>query len=81
MGILCKLCLYVVSWIASGQCFGPVVLLLLNISELSTILEKKLYGYADNFTLVSVVPSPIERVAVAESLNRDLNRVSEWCDL
>ena len=34
-------------------------------------------------TLMAVVPSPGVRVAVAESLNRDLDlgRVSEWCDL
>ena len=32
-------------------------------------------------TLVAVVPSPDIRVAVAESLNRDLSRVSEWCNL
>ena len=28
-----------------------------------------------------VVLSPVVRVAVAESLIRDLSRVSEWCDL
>ena len=41
----------------------------------------KLYGYADDSTLVAVVPSPGERVAVSESMNRDLNRVSVWCNL
>ena len=41
----------------------------------------KLYGYADDSTLVAVVPSPTERVAVSESMNRDLNRVSVWYDL
>ena len=30
---------------------------------------------------MAVVPSPGGRVAVAESLIRDLGRVSEWCDL
>ena len=30
--------------------------------------------------LFGVVPSPGVRVAVAESLIRDLGRVSEWCD-
>ena len=30
---------------------------------------------------MAVVPSPGVKVAVAESLNRDLDRVSEWCDL
>ena len=44
-------------------------------------MENKLIGYADDFTLVAVVSSPGVRVAVAESLIRDLGRVSEWCDL
>ena len=35
----------------------------------------------DASTLVAVVPSPGERVAGSESRNRDLNRVSVWCDL
>ena len=30
---------------------------------------------------MAVVPSPGVRVAVAESLIRDLGRYSEWCDL
>ena len=30
---------------------------------------------------LSVVPSPGVRVTVGESLNRELNMVSEWCDL
>ena len=30
---------------------------------------------------MTVVPSPVVRVAVAESLILDLGRVSEWCDL
>ena len=38
-------------------------------------------GYADDSSLMAVVPSPGVRVAVAESLIRDLGRVSEWCDL
>ena len=36
-------------------------------------MENKFYGYADNFTLVAVVPSPAERVAVTASINLDLN--------
>ena len=32
-------------------------------------------------TLMAVVPSPRMRVTVAESMTRDLARVSEWCDL
>ena len=44
-------------------------------------MENKLIGYADDSTLIAIVPSPWLRVAVAESLNRDLVKVSEWCDL
>ena len=50
-------------------------------SELFSILENKLTGYADDSTMMAVVPSPGVRVAVAESLIRDLGRVSELCDL
>ena len=54
---------------------------LLYTVELFSVVENKLYGYADDSTLVSVVPSPVERVAVSESMNLDLNRVSVWCNL
>ena len=46
-----------------------------------SILENKLIGYADDSTLIAVVPSPGVRVTVAESLNCDLVRVNAWCDL
>ena len=54
---------------------------LLFTTEHFSIVENNLYGYADVITFVAVVPSPRERVVVTESLNRDLNRVSMWCDL
>ena len=41
----------------------------------------KLYNYAYDSTLVTVVPFPGERVAVTESSIHDLNWVSMWCDL
>ena len=44
-------------------------------------LENKLIGYADDFTFTAAVPFPSGRVTVAESLIRDVGRVSEWCDL
>ena len=59
---------------------GPL-LFLMYTSELFSILENKLIGYADDSTLIAVVPSPGVRVAVAESLIRDLGRVSVWWDL
>ena len=50
---------------------------------LTVLIERllKLYGYADDSTLMAVVPSPGERVSVSESINNDLNKVSVWCDL
>ena len=59
---------------------GPL-LILLYTSDLFSILENELIGYADDSTLMAVVPSPGIRFAVAESLIRDLGRVSEWSDL
>ena len=63
-----------------GSVLGPLLFLLFT-SELFSILENKLIGYADDSTLMAVVPSPGVRVAVAESLILDRGRVSEWCDL
>ena len=69
----------VMSGVPQGSVLGPP-LFLLYTAELFSIVENKLYGYADDSTLVAVAPSPGERVAVSESMNRDLNRVSVWCN-
>ena len=70
----------VVSGVQQGSVLGPL-LLLQYTSELLSVLENKLIGNADDSTLIAVVPPPGLRVAVAESLSRDLVKVSEWCDL
>ena len=57
------------------------MLFLLYTSELFSILENKLIGYAVESTFIAVVPSPGLRVTVAESPNRDLVRVNAWCGL
>ena len=69
-----------VSGVSEDSVLGPL-LFLLYTSELFSILENNLIGYADDSTLMVVVPSPGVRVAVTESLIRDLGRVREWCDL
>ena len=63
------------------EVFSGPLLFLLDTSELFSILENKLIGYADDSTLMAVASNPSVRVAVPESLIRDLGRVSEWCDL
>ena len=70
----------VASVVPQGSVLGPL-LFFLNTSELFSLLENKLLGYADDSTLMAVVPSKGARVAVAESLIRDLGIVSEWCVL
>ena len=66
--------------VPQGSVLGPL-LILLYTSELFSILENKLIGYADDSTLITVVPSSGLEVAVAESLSRNLVKVNEWCDL
>ena len=60
--------------------FGPI-LFLLYTSELFSILENQLIGYADDFTLMALVPSPGVRATLAESLIHNICRVSWWSDL
>ena len=71
----------VVSGVPQGSVLR-LLLFLLYTSELFSILENKPIGYVDDSTLMAaVVPSAGVRDAVAESLIRDLCRVSEWYDL
>ena len=59
----------VVSLTASEQCFGLAVFSPTHLREFLSVLENKVYGYVDNSTLVAVMPSPLDRVAIAKSLN------------
>ena len=68
-----------VSGVPQGSILGQQ-LSLLYTAEIFSRLENKPYGYAEDSTLVAVMPSPGERVTVTESLNCDLNRDSMWCE-
>ena len=69
----------VVSGVPQGSALGPL-LFLRYTSEPFLHSGNKLIGYADDSTLMAFVPSPGVRVTVAESVNRDLGKVSQWCD-
>ena len=63
------------SEVSQGSVLGPL-LFLIYTSELS-IPENKLIGYADDSTLIAVVPYPAVRATVVEFMSRDLVKVSE----
>ena len=44
------------------------------------LVEKSLYAYADDSTLMAVVWKPADRPAVAASLNRDSAKIQERCN-
>ena len=68
----------VVSGVTQGSILAPQLFRLKFVKLFS--IQNTLYGNAA-FTLVAVVPFPGDRLGVVESLNRDINTVSEWCDL
>ena len=70
----------VLSGVSLGCVFGPLLFLLCT-SELFYILKTKLVGYANDSTLMAVVPSAGVRVMVEEALIREFGIVREWYDL
>jgi hypothetical protein len=68
----------IVSGVSQGSVLGPL-LFSLYTAELFRILENTLVGFADDSTLVAVVPSPVARLGVSASLNRDLGLILDWC--
>ena len=56
------------------------LLFILYTSKLFELVENRLYAYADDSTLLAVVPKPQDRPAVAASLNRDLARIQDGCN-
>ena len=76
----CRSILVNVAGVRQGSVLVPSLFVLQN-TDFFSIMKNNLIGYADDFNLLSVEPSPGVSVAIAESLNSDLDEVSGWCDL
>ena len=68
----------VVSGVPPGSVSGPL-LFILYTSELFHIGGNRIVVYADDTTIYAVVPRPLSRPHVMESLNQDLAAINSWC--
>ena len=68
----------VVSGVPQGSVLGPVLFILFT-ADMWNNLENKIISYADDTTLYADISFSSNRNAVAESLNRDLLKIQEWC--
>ena len=70
----------VILGIPQGSILGPL-LFILYTHDMWFGLENMLVSYADDATLLAHILSPNMRSDVAESLHRDLSKISTWCNL
>ena len=70
----------VISGVLKGSVLGPL-LFILYTHDMWFGLENMFVSYADDATLLAHIPSSNLRSDVTESLNRDLSKISTWCNL
>ena len=57
-----------------------LLLFILFTADMGNDLENKIIYYTHGTTLYSEVKSPADRIAVSDSLNRDLLKTQSWCE-
>ena len=69
----------VISGVPQESVLGPL-LFILYTHDMWFGLENMLVSYADDATVLAHIPSPNMRSDVTESRNRDLSKISTWCN-
>ena len=64
----------IVSGMPQGSVLGPVLCSIYS-SKMFELVEKRIFAYTDDSTLMAVVHKTADRLAVVASLNRDLARI------
>ena len=67
------------SGMPQGSVLSPL-LFILYTSKMFALVENRLFAYAEDSSLLAVVPKPADRPAVAVSLNMHLSGIQEWCN-
>ena len=69
----------VISGVPQESVLGPLMFILYT-TDMFELVVNRLFAYADDSTLLTVVRKPADRPAVAASLNRDLAKIQDWCN-